>query len=361
MSFSYSYEWGGTMMKKRLLNFFAVSFFCALCCSWTPVAADDLQKALGLLKAKLLNLAEQLEERPFVSADALGLTYRNTLSGNGTFKGKNISYKIYDVNVAVKQGKNECGCGLHTMKNLIFMTKVLDAKTENKRKKAIEKMDDRDVFNHYVNGSKSSEDEGGVSNWVSIWSKGKVGSGHCPTFDNPPARYLDTINLRTAILNNNAFAPQGSKEVLNRAIMLGDIDKVSNNQDVWTSGIKELRECMKKKSHFVIPIHIYYSWKDGSETIHHWMAVVLRGFKNNILEIFVVESGTKGLGLKKHKQLVGWILYGLGITDSYFVQAPSPIRNNSNPCLTLNRPQHSKKIMQPHALKRSSQNISHGS
>jgi hypothetical protein len=400
---------GRLIMKNRLLKIIAVSFFCMSCCSWTCVAGDDLQKAFSLFKAKLINFAEQLKieqlkidqlkaeqqkaeqqkaeqqkaeqqkiekqkaELPFVSTDKLGLNFRSVLNGSGTFNGKNITYVIYDVDTPVKQNGysavniwksygakqyfGKCGCGLHAMKNLIFMTKILDAKTDEERNKAIQSMNSHKVFLDYLEGSKAAGDVGGAKNWLSIWGAGKSGSFHCPTFDNPPARYEDAINLRDAIFNGIAFAPTGSKEILKRAVILGDIEKVSNNSGVWSNGIDELKKRMSEKSCFIIPIHIYYTWYDGSYPVRHWIAIVLRGLKNNNLEIFFIESGISGLGLKKHKQLVGYILYGLGIKGSFMVQRPSPIRNNSNPCLTLNRPQHCKKIMYPHALNSPNQNI----
>jgi len=409
---------GNAIMKKCLIKNSILGFCCILNCLGTSVFDDERQKEQTLFEGMKPNTLKEEEVVPFVPADKLGLKFRNgscsdgaVKKGTGRFNEKDITYAIYDVYTPVLQGNTQpiakklislgskeyrpdklaqidkeykhvrggfhsmlpaCyfGCGLHAMKNLIFMTKILKAKTEAERTKAIADMDSYEVFLHYVEGENNEKDKNlwnqpwdddlpGEKNWLTIWSSGKK------WFDEPPATFEDTKRLRIAISKGEAFAPAGSKEILKNAIILGDVEKTANKKSVWKNGMQSLKRRMKENSSFIIPIHICYTWYDSDyepkKPIRHWLAVVLRGFKNNNLEVFVVESGTTGMRLNKHKQLVGYILKGLGITRSFMVQRPLPTRNNTNPCLTLNRPQHSKKIMQPHALKRPGQNIPHGS
>jgi hypothetical protein len=401
-------------MKKCLVKNSILSFFCILNCLGTVVFDDERKKEQTLFDDMKPNKLKEDQAVRFVPADKLGLKFRNALvddvafmRGTGRFNGKDITYAIYDVHTSVLQGDDKSivetlidleakeytpnrkakfsekykrssdsippacyfGCGLHTMKNLIYMTRILKAKTKNERDILIDDMNSYAVFLHYIEGKNKKRnykkwnrpwvaDSPGRKNWLKIWGRGKK------WFDEPPATFEDTKRLRIAILTGEAFAPKDSKEVLKNAIILGksNVKKKSNKKLVWKNGIQSLKRRMKESASFVIPLHIYYTWYDKTfkpqKPIRHWIAVVLRGFKNNNLDIFVVDSGQYGLSLNAHKKLVGRILQGLGIKDTYKVQAPSPIRNNSNPCLTLNRPQHSKKIMQSHALKRPSQNIS---
>ena len=355
-------------MKNRRLKVFVIGFFCISCCSWTSVAGDDLQKALGLLKAKLLNLAEQLDDLPFynppeISIDELkndGLNLRSDTKTPDKIQGKNgLLCVVYDINTPVRQGDNtysiwakkplyssvyaaHCGygCGLHSMKNLIFMTKTLLEKDAAKRKEIIADMNRHEVFLHYVEGDNKGAsttdrtlwrqpwigDEAGKDNWIKIWSS----VGKSSHFDDPAALLADTIRLRDAIKTGEAFAPAFSKKVLRHAVILGDINvcakvvynlwwslygwkkQQSNNSKFWNDGIKDIKMILLNKKHFVIPIHAYYTHPSS----RHWMAVVLRKIVDDKLEIFFIDSDHSGFKPGTQRRFLGAILCGLGIVDS---------------------------------------------
>lgn len=134
--------------------------------------------------------------------------------------------------------KQEIGCGFHTMKNLIFMTKILTEKEKNQREAALNNMNSYQVFLHYGEGGIMQDsannhddwrktwedDEQGENNWVSIW-KTKPSSPENPI----PETFLeDILEFRRIvekekIQKNKVFLPAGSKKILENAIVIGDI------------------------------------------------------------------------------------------------------------------------------------------
>jgi hypothetical protein len=237
------------------------------------------------------------------------------------------------------------GCGLHALKNLIFMTRLFLQPKKKNLKAIAHDMNKFFVFLHYLEGGTKKEmvnnysintwrnrwldDIPGQQNWLSIWEKDKK-----THFDDPPATLQDVKRLKKCIFEGTAFAPNGSRLVLSHTITLGDMNQskfnqdnikkkimdvkdASNDESVWTNGIKKLKEAFDSNEDFVAPLHIYYSYICNGIPGRHWVTVIVRSIEKGTLEIFLIDSSCisfgSGLLLSKNITIMQTLLAELNL------------------------------------------------
>jgi len=292
------------MMKNPRLKVFVIGFFCVSCCSWTSVAGDDLQKALGLLKAKLLNLANELDSEVNLSEHSL------------TKSGVIGEYAVYNIPVLSQENgggltnisgysyyKIGYGCGINAIKNTIFMTMFLLEKNKNKREEILAKMKNPEVFLHYFEGKKNNNistawqsrwdgESEKQTNWVTEWLKKRKAAGMTTAhFAEPSARPADVSNLIEKMIQGDVIAPQGSQEALKKIIKLGNVMGTQRTEGyncqiiVNNDDINKIKEAMKN-SRYILPMIGRWTHSKGA----HTLMVVIRKTKRGKKEILFADS-----------------------------------------------------------------------
>lgn len=186
-------------------------------------------------------------------------------------------------------GQSLYGCGFQSVKNIIFLTALLNATTFNEKKAFAKKLEDAQTFIELFekNGDKS---------WYHVWMTARQNENDNTLdkkhFDHPPARVKDIENLKNQIANGQAASPDdvNAKNVMQNAIVLGDIDEIKGGNEK----IKEIKNELKKESS-IVPILLYYKNKWGyalEKYGRHWISVVIQKRPTDFgtLEIFFADS-----------------------------------------------------------------------
>lgn len=303
-----------------------------------------LNSNLELLKTKLVELKGNLggEKAPeYLLANGLHgndiPVYGDSDRAQKRIKKTFSNTAIYDVRVLSQTRalpgssyyRTLYGCGFQAIKNMIFITKILQSTPQHPSTQDIQGLTSAPIFLNYF------EHNPFQSSWYSIWKDYRIAHNiNWNPMDDPPTQDYDLENLKTKIIEHKARAPEHAREIMDQANIFEYLEGGQLHKTTLADALLliQLAQDFQERDSVILPCALAYThhyttpWQAKNPEVYgslgrHWIAVVVNKWHGSI-EAFFADGWRNSTYTHKNwgsvELLLQWLLHTNNTVEQYF-------------------------------------------